>query len=313
MKKILYSKPTVVLTQKLSPSIAYMYGTNWDEEHRNEMVPISVVPVIKANLMAEDTCSLPFNMDTLMVRFNMVVFSDIGVSCAGNAREFEKKLRHSVANYVEKTGLRELAYRYAYNIASARFLWRNRLSADNITVVIEAGDVKLTVDAYDYSLKSFEYKDELEPLAAKIAETLAGKDTHLYIDVKAYAQIGCGLPVFPSEEFVANKEDNGKSKVLYQHSGIAAMHSQKIGNAIRTIDTWYDDFGTDKGVGPLAVEPFGHSYSRYQDFRNIADGNDFYTLLNKFVNGESLSEGEEHFVVAMLIRGGKFEVVDKVH
>ncbi|SFB07184.1 type I-F CRISPR-associated protein Csy3 [Selenomonas ruminantium] len=312
MKKKMFDKPSVVFTKKLATSDAYMYGTNWDEEHRNEMVPISVVPVIKANLKTEDTCSLPPNMDTLMVKFNMTVLGDIGVSCAGNAREFEEKLRHSVANYVEKTGLRELAYRYAYNIASARFLWRNRLSADNITVVIEAGDVKLTVDAYDYSLKSFEYKDELEPLAAKIAETLAGKDTLLKISVKAYAQVGYGSHVFPSEELVKEK-DNNRSKVLYQNGGVAAMHTQKIGNAIRTIDTWYDDFGTDKGAGPLAVEPFGHSHSRYQDFRNIADGNDFYTLLNKFVNGESLSEGEEHFVVAMLIRGGTFEVVDKVH
>ncbi len=312
MKKKMFDKPSVVFTKKLATSDAYMYGTNWDEEHRNEMVPISVVPVIKANLKTEDTCSLPPNMDTLMVKFNMTVLGDIGVSCAGNAREFEEKLRHSVANYVEKTGLRELAYRYAYNIASARFLWRNRLSADNITVVIEAGDVKLTVDAYDYSLKSFEHKTELEPLAAKIAETLAGKDTTLKISVKTYAQIGCGMPVYPSEELVKEK-DNNRSKVLYQNGGVAAIHSQKIGNAIRTIDTWYDAFGTDKGAGPLAVEPLGYSHPRYQDFRNIADGNDFYTLLNKFVNGESLSEGEEHFVVAMLIRGGTFEVVDKVH
>ena len=312
MKKKMFDKPSVVFTQKLATSDAYMYGMNWDEKNRNEMVPLSVVPVTKANLKTEDTCSLPPNMDTLMAKFNMTVLGDIGVSCAGNVRAVEEKLRHSVANYVETTGLRELAYRYAYNIASARFLWRNRLSADNITVVIEAGDVKLTVDAYDYSLNCFEQKDELEPLAVKIAETLAGKDTTLKISVTTYAQIGCGMPVYPSEELVKEK-DNNRSKVLYQNGGVAAIHSQKIGNAIRTIDTWYDGFGTDDGIGPLAVNPYGASRSHHKNFSNISDGTDFYTLLNKFVDGESLSEGEEHFVVAMLIRGGKFEFVGKVH
>jgi CRISPR-associated protein Csy3 len=303
MKKKLYSKPTVVLTKKLAPSDAYMYGTNWDEEHRNEMVPISVIPVIKANLMAEDTCSLPFNMDTLMVKFNMAVLGDIGVSCAGNAREFEEKLRHSVANYVETTGLRELAYRYAYNIASARFLWRNRLSADNITVVIEAGDVKLTVDAYDYSLKSFEYKDELEPLAAKIAETLAGKDTLLKISVKAYAQIGCGLPVYPSEEFVANKEADDKSKVLYQNGGVAAMHSQKIGNALRTIDTWYPEYATYEI--PIPIENYGAARSLGLPLRS--DTKSFYKLIDQLIlKDEALPIEDLHYIMAVLIRGGLF-------
>ena len=279
-----------------------------DSNNPKKLQRLLTKPILKT----EDACSLPFDMDTLMVKFNMSIFGNVGVSNAGNVPQFADVLAENVGKYIEKSGMKELAYRYAYNIAAARFLWRNRVGADKIDVVIETGDMKLTVDAFDYPLNSFEYKDELEPLAAKIAETLAGKDTLLKIDVKAYAQIGCGMPVYPSEELVKEK-DNNRSKVLYQNGGVAAMHTQKIGNAIRTIDTWYDDFGTDKGVGPLPVEPFGHAHSRYQDFRNIADGNDFYTLLNKFVNGESLSEGEEHFVVAMLIRGGKFEVVDKVH
>jgi len=37
---------------------------------------------------------------------------------------------------------------------------------------------------------------------------------------------------------------------------VAAMHSQKIGNAIRTIDTWYPDF-CDSNTGPIDIETYG--------------------------------------------------------
>jgi len=32
------------------------------------------------------------------------------------------------------------------------------------------------------------------------------------------------------------------------------MHSQKIGNALRTIDTWYEK---SKESGPIAIEAYG--------------------------------------------------------
>ncbi len=46
-----------------------------------------------------------------------------------------------------------------------------------------------------------------------------------------------------------------KSKILYHVNDVAAMHSQKIGNAIRTIDTWYPDF--EKHKKPIAIDPYG--------------------------------------------------------
>ena len=318
--------------RKLSPSDGYMYATNWSDNHDNEMVPLALseatvlgtvsnyqkptadkdpaklnAKVSVANIQTIDQCFLPEDMDTLVIKFNMAIFGNVGVPHACNEPKFADVLAENVDKYIKSTGMKELAYRYAYNLASAHFLWRNRLSAENIAVVIETGDLKLTVDAFDYPLNSFEHKAELEPLAAKIAETLAGKDTLLKISVKAYAQIGCGLPVYPSEEFVANKEADDKSKVLYQNGGVAAMHSQKIGNAIRTIDTWYDDFGTDKGVGPLAVEPFSSVPTRATAFRLPNSKRDFYYLFyDKFTAGEELPEDDAHFIMANLVRGGVF-------
>lgn len=327
----------VAFTRKVEPTVAYMCETNWDEKHVNESFPLNVgsttvektitrwiTPEERKNprklqrllttpiLETEDTCHLSRTMDTLRVDFSVVFLGDVGIPCNCNVSEFEEKLRHNVANYVEKTGLKELAYRYAYNIASARFLWRNRYGAEEIDVVIEAGEMKLMVDAYDYPLVSFAHRAELEPLAEKIAEALAGKDTFLRVKVTAYARIGNGSPAFPSEEFVANKKSGDKRKILYQEGGFAAIRPQKIGNALRTIDTWYEEFGTDKGVGPISVEPFGYVRSRYKEFRNSEGKKDFYTLLDKFVHGEYIGEDDENFVVATLIRGGKFEIGEKV-
>ncbi|MEM7872940.1 type I-F CRISPR-associated protein Cas7f/Csy3 [Morganella morganii] len=41
-------------------------------------------------------------------------------------------------------------------------------------------------------------------------------------------------------------------------------------------------------------------------FRPPGSGQDFYTLFEKWVSGEKLTEHEESYVVAVLIRGGVF-------
>ena len=310
MKKDMKTKATASFTRKINSSDAVMYATKWDGEHSNEEVSLRVSTVSKPFSPARDICSLPSDMDTLVVKCNVKFLGNIGESCTCNVIEISNKINHNVADYIERTGVKELASRYAHNIASARFLGKNRIGAENIAVVIEADDLKLTVNAYDYPLRNFEHSDELEPLVEKIAKALAGKDKFLTIKVKAYAQLGYQALVYPSKEWLSN-QDNNKSVALFNLGEVAALHSQQIDNAIRTIDTWYDGFGTDDGIGPLAVNPYGASRSHHKNFRNISDGTDFYTLLNKFVDGESLSESEEHFVIAMLICGGKFKIVSK--
>lgn len=52
--------------------------------------------------------------------------------------------------------------------------------------------------------------------------------------------------VYPSEELVLDKGKGERSKILYHVNDVAAMHSQKLGNALRTIDTWYPEFDEKK-------------------------------------------------------------------
>ena len=103
-----------------------------------------------------------------------------------------------------------------------------------------------------------------------------------------------------------DKGKSKKSKILYSVDGIAAMHSQKIGNALRTIDTWYPSYG-EEGVGPIAVEPYGAVTNLGKAFRSPSDKKDFYTLFDKYSAGSPFdSEEDAHYVMSVLIRGGVF-------
>lgn len=122
----------------------------------------------------------------------------------------------------------------------------------------------------------------------------------------AFARVGAGQEVFPSQELILDKGKGDKSRTLYQISGIAGLHSQKVGNALRTIDTWYPVDG-DMPLGPIAVEPYGSVTTQGKAYRQPKDKADFYSLLDNWVlKDKEPTEGDQHFVMATLIRGGVF-------
>jgi CRISPR-associated protein Csy3 len=104
-----------------------------------------------------------------------------------------------------------------------------------------------------------------------------------------------------------------KSKTLYSVGGVAALHSQKVGNALRTLDTWYprDDDGMD--TGPIAVEPYGSVTTQGKAYRQPKAKADFYSLLDAWVLKDKppAETGNQHFVMATLIRGGVFGESEK--
>ncbi|MBC8637771.1 type I-F CRISPR-associated protein Cas7f/Csy3 [Caballeronia sp. EK] len=91
-----------------------------------------------------------------------------------------------------------------------------------------------------------------------------------------------------------------KSKTLYHVKDVAAIHSQKIGNASRTIDTWYE--GAEE-FGPIAVEPYGSVTTQEKAYRPPRK-RDFYTLLDDWMLRNKPSTEQQHFLIAVLIRGG---------
>ena len=162
-----------------------------------------------------------------------------------------------------------------------------------------------TFNAYDYSLNQFSLSpnDSNHPftqLVEVIQKGLQG-DGFEYLEITAFAKLGFGQHVFPSQEMVLNPPKDQKTKFLFQLNGCAAMHSEKIGNALRTIDTWYTD---DTNTRAIAVEPYGSVTSRGEAHR--ISKNDFYTLFHKWLKDGEIPVEQQHYVIATLIRGGVF-------
>ena len=260
----------------------------------------------KANLQRVDASSLDEDKDTLLVNFSCKVLPFDGKPNVCNDQDYQKKLLEVVADYKSTHGMSELAKRYAVNIANARFLWRNRVGAQSVSVTVKHGKNSVTFDnARELSLRDFNQNSpELAQLAKWIEAGLNG-DEFVILYVEARALVGYGQEVYPSQELILDTGSK-KSKVLYRVGDIsknhAGMHSQKVSNAIRTIDDWYLD-----AEFPIAVEPYGAVTTLGTAFRQPREKQDFYSLFDNWVLKDEVPTPEQqHYVMAVLIRGGVF-------
>ena len=322
--------------RKLSNSAGVMYSGKWDDiETPGAWSPLAIqskdvrgtisnrlksatasdpakvdAEIQKANLQRVEVAALPFSADTLKVSFTLRVLGNLATPSACNDQAYQAALSEKINTYVEQSQFLELANRYAENLANGRFLWRNRVGAENVEVHVrhvQGGAVKASwrFDAHNYNLREFSSPNgDLAEMAEVIRLGLSG-DSFALLEVDAYCRLGVGQEVFPSQELVLDGgRDSTKSKYLYQVDGVAAMHSQKIGNALRTIDTWYPDAET---FGPIAVEPYGSVTSRGTAYRQPKDKVDFYTLLDGWITKDKEPDLEQqHYVIAGLIRGGVY-------
>jgi CRISPR-associated protein Csy3 len=326
--------------KKLVPSDGYFYGTRWEDKSETvalELQEKSVrgtisnrlklavkndpaklnAEVEKPNLQTVDACALGIDQDTLTHQFTLKVLGGVERPSACNNALFKQSYQKAARTYIEQEGFTELGRRYAQNIASARFLWRNRVGAEQIEVQVKVlnKDQKQqwTFDAHNYSTRSFDQQDnQVGQLGEKISTALASSDGALLLEITTYAQLGKAQEVYPSEELVLDKGKSKKSKVLYQVKGHAAMHSQKIGNALRSIDTWYPAYSNEEeSAGAIAIEPYGAVTNLGKAYRTPKDKQDFYTHFDAWARGGELSTNDQHYVMAVLVRGGVFGESDK--
>lgn len=257
----------------------------------------------KANLQRVDVASLHADTDTLKVVFTLRVLGNLSTPSVCNDMTYQGALQDVIEGYINEHGFKELSRRYATNLANGRFLWRNRIGAEQIQVSVTAGEQQWVFNSYDYSLRDFERNDDsLNQLAETIETGLSGK-AWVMLTVEAQVRLGAGQEVFPSQELVLDS-NSSKSRVLYQVAGVAGIHSQKIGNAVRTIDTWHPRVDE---LGAIAVEPYGSVTSRGVACRQPKEKMDFYTLLDNWVTkGVKPEVEQQHYVMAILIRGGVF-------
>lgn len=322
--------------RKLANSDALMYSGNWQQRYsdsnwqaiaikskdvrgtisnrlknaiQNDPTKLDA-EIQKPNLQRVDVAALPFGADTLKVSFSLRVLGGLSKPSACNNQEYQAALATVINEYERSSGIDVLAVRYATNIANGRFLWRNRVGAETIEVRVkhvknESVQKEWIFDATTFSLRGFfEDAGELAELAQVVGQGLSG-NAFVFLQVDAFVRLGGGQEVFPSQELILdNSRDNRKSKTLYKVDEVAALHSQKIGNALRTIDTWYP--GAEE-LGPIAIEPYGSVTNRGKAYRQPKEKLDFYTLLDGWVvKGIVPVVEQQHYVMATLIRGGVF-------
>ncbi len=327
--KIMKLPSLLSFERKLETSDALMYAGSWCNDIKNDDV-WQQIPITKRqirstqssygiddakksepNPVSSDTedANLPHDKDTLKISFTLRIIGGLGKPFACNEPDFETIINQKSNAFKEGAGMafETLAYRYAYNIVNGRFLWRNQVCAEKVKVYVNYKELvnPLVFNATDYSLKNFtknEKNENLKQLTKKIQEALNNSEQSSLIEVDAFVKLGKGQHVFPSQEM--NMGDKGKK--LFQLEKCAAMHSVKIGNAIRTIDNWYDD-----AEFPIAVEPYGSVTQRGQAYRKSE--NDLYTLMESWVNehedtpeNKKLTTSNKNYVVANFVRGGVF-------
>ncbi len=341
MNTELKTASVLAFERKLDPSDGLFYAGKWDDRS-NSTWPALIVReksirgtisnrlktadrdsakldanIQNPNLQKVDVATLPHDADTLRIAFTLRVLGGTGRPSACNNQDYQQRLEDAIDSYKENVGFDELSRRYATNIANGRFLWRNRISAEEAEITVRhvsAGKEvhKWMFKALQYRLRTFDsevHDNGLNELTNTIRSGLLGEN-YVFLEITAHARVGFGQEVYPSQELILNRgRDQGqKSKTLYQINGVAAMHSQKIGNALRTIDTWYSSEDCD----PIAVEPYGSVTPRGTAYRPPRAKNDFYTLLDAWMlKGTALAIEDQHFVIANFIRGGVFGESEK--
>lgn len=259
--------------------------------------------VQKPNLQTVDVAMLNDTDDTLVAKFTLKILPFEGQPSICNNLDYQEKVVSTVKNYIDIHGFNELSRRYAHNILNARWLWRNRLGAESVKITVKnEADQIVIQDAKQLSLTSFDsLSPEAEQLASWIEKGLSSKESPLFLKIEAEARVGYGQEVYPSQELILDKKKD-KSKVLYSSNDKAAMHSQKVGNAIRTIDTWYKN-----AAFPIAVEPYGAVTTLGTAFRQPKTKEDFYNLFDNWIIKDTVPALEQqHYIIAVLIRGGVF-------
>ena len=324
--------------RKLANSDGLMYSGSWgDRDNAESWTPLTVhekavrgtisnrlktkdasdplkldSQIKNPNPQRVDVASLPFQHDTLKVSFTLRILAGLDGPSACDSPDYQEALGKTVKAYIAEHGFAELSKRYATNIANGRFLWRNRVGAEAVNVLVtryrdQEELNKWHFDSNSLSLRGFDTTDtQLTELAAAIDAGLTGPE-FAFLQIEGFARLGEGQEVFPSQELILDRSNNRegkKSKTLYQVGDIAGLHSQKIGNALRTIDTWYPE--ADQ-FGPISVEPFGSVTNRGKAYRQPKDKLDFYTLLDGWVlRGKTPAVEQQHYVMAVLVRGGVF-------
>lgn len=236
------------------------------------------------------------------------------------------KMKKSVDEFLNKVmtqkesgPLDEVCGRYARNILNARWLFRNRNLVENLKITITNQERKIEQE-FGAGIIGFKNGDDFDNLSENeevlkswIKQQLLNSDSYnvpLHVDVQfTFGYVG-EVQVYPSEEYVRNKEPgigrvlqvvNISDKTDNSVKGQAILSARKISNAIRTIDTWWDK---DASGYAIPVEPYGG----FQENNKVHRKEDsiFRYLRENAEKKFNINHKDACYVLASIIRGGLY-------
>lgn len=290
-----------------------------------------------ANPQSVEAAYLPDGSDTLILTGQVAFIPNCRgpVLCvdkkAGVGESFLDAYRTFDIEFCKKDGWRQLAERYVMNLINGRIAWRNKVAAQSLFVTLTDSNGK--TEKFDSGLVPFNESlsasrfPKLEPFLVGAAKALAGETgiSAYVISVRCEIKLGEGAVVYPSQEFSSGKQQDERGqdigKILASKNTVdgkkqGVIHEQKIGNAIRQVDTWYDvELGP---LQPLAAEPYAPLTTMgkfYRQGKSTKGGNGvehFYDILsdldgltNSISKAQSASDRSLYFA-AVTARGGVF-------
>ena len=244
--------------------------------------------------------------DTLVVKGTIKLINNFSTPAITDSVEYGDWQKSLVAKYISENGLNTLIGAYLKNLVEQRVLWRNQYGFSKRTVIgLKYEDT--TKDFYLTKAAGPEFDDLVETISKVLSET----NGYLWLEVAMCVELGAGAEVFPSQPFIdatGKKEARGDNygRILASIEIDRTTHQvilspQKIGNALRRIDSWY----TEGSPEPIAAEVYG-VVPTMRTVHRTKGKNSFYDFFGKPY--ESIPEEQRHYVMAMLIKGGVFGV-----
>lgn len=304
------------LSRDIPLSSVYVVTEKRRCQNGNQLSKEKLHKASESNPQTIDSACLDLN-DTLVVDFGVTIVNEIDKMAISNNPSVQAKVSQLLTEYIEYNGMDEIAVRIAYNLVSGRHLYRNRKFCTALyTYIIDITDLDnksiCKFNSHHLKMNSIKFKSDdekenenFQKLVNSIKDVLEGKREIVSYKVYSFAFMGKYAIVHPSQIFSEDqkeKKDNENSKVTLLEKfsdGTARLTPWKIGHAIRTIDTWYDN---DEMSPPISVESYGQNTFTGEVKRK--DNNDFYTLFDRWLQGdENLTQSDKHYMSSKIIFG----------
>lgn len=284
----------------------------------------------QSNPQSVETAHVPQGCDGVELSFTVRVLPNAMKPHAVGDTAVGRAYREIANAYASASGFVTLSELYLWNIANARFAWRNRFQSDRQRVTLEANGRKLVFDPMILGLGTPANRDELaaalttgsrsdvDGIVTAFAAALDASSSALVLSVRWSAAMSAGEEIFPSQEYLREEKQKKDLSRVYAklpttHNGRvinqASLHSQKIGSALRHIDIWHGD---DRFTA-IAVNPYGGVQETSDVLRGPKSKSSFYdirkkanALLSSIEDSDGHVPAEAHFFMANLIRGGVF-------